>query len=570
MSEQELEFQESTSVTFEWTLKGLKHLFESTKGEHKSKVTKSPLFGGGRWQILFYANSGLPKDGGSEGNYVSLYLACEPTFEEKESALSNYGRWVREGVYKFSFELRKQRVYSLSKTITYNSKEAHNHTFSHKNANWGWAQFTRRDAIFYQAQNVRSQDALVIVCTITSSPYVPPRVPSQPHRCVPKGLIDTVGALLDDPLYSDVEFIIPRGSSSLRDSKHIWASRRILQRAEYFDAMFGSSFAEGSLTGRGPILTTTASQTLSTLDKGFTNYFDDSDQEDEDAPEGIQSLIDEDDPEVINSMVSFASSTTSNEIDVTPVEGSRPDTVAQNLTQQVNSSSEGPIDDIPPDTTSTSSSKLRVIVRDTAYSTYRAVLFYLYTDSIVFAPLSSSFTSSDETSPIVTSANTSVTALDVQGSSGTAKKSTKGGMPPAVSRKEWIQEWCSTNPGRPVPCSAKAVYRLADRIGLMELKERAAQHIYNSLSVNNIPYEVFSAFSATYDEIRKVLVDYFLSHWDEVRISKTMKTVWQQIRNGRHPGFEEVWPVIAQSLEFKPSNPSNTTSSEEFPRLSNG
>jgi hypothetical protein len=28
-------------------------------------------------QILFYANSGLPKDGGTDGNYVSLYLACE-------------------------------------------------------------------------------------------------------------------------------------------------------------------------------------------------------------------------------------------------------------------------------------------------------------------------------------------------------------------------------------------------------------------------------------------------------------------------------------------------------------
>ena len=88
------DFQETTCFTFEWTLRGLKNLFESTKGENKSKVTKSPLFGGGRWQvrhhlilpelprrpyvqILFYANSGLPKDANSEGNYVSLYLACE-------------------------------------------------------------------------------------------------------------------------------------------------------------------------------------------------------------------------------------------------------------------------------------------------------------------------------------------------------------------------------------------------------------------------------------------------------------------------------------------------------------
>jgi hypothetical protein len=47
----ELEFSESSSITFEWTLKGLKSLFDSTKGDKKSKVTKSIRFGGNRWQV---------------------------------------------------------------------------------------------------------------------------------------------------------------------------------------------------------------------------------------------------------------------------------------------------------------------------------------------------------------------------------------------------------------------------------------------------------------------------------------------------------------------------------------
>ena len=60
-----------------------------------------------------------------------------------------------------------------------------------------------------------------------------------------------------------------------------------------------------------------------------------------------------------------------------------------------------------------------------------------------------------------------------------------------------------------------------------------------------------------------------------------MKNVWLQIRNGRHPGFEEgwlftflkekfdavtnherntlVWPLIVQSLEFKPSTPTSAS-----------
>jgi hypothetical protein len=65
-----VEFQESNSIVFEWTLRGLKNLFESrwvlqplcspvatasstrsSKGEAKSKVTKSAKFGGGRWQV---------------------------------------------------------------------------------------------------------------------------------------------------------------------------------------------------------------------------------------------------------------------------------------------------------------------------------------------------------------------------------------------------------------------------------------------------------------------------------------------------------------------------------------
>lgn len=47
-----LEYQESTSITFEWTLRDLKSLFETTKGETKSKVTKSVRFSGGRWQVI--------------------------------------------------------------------------------------------------------------------------------------------------------------------------------------------------------------------------------------------------------------------------------------------------------------------------------------------------------------------------------------------------------------------------------------------------------------------------------------------------------------------------------------
>jgi len=70
--------------------------------------------------------------------------------------------------------------------------------------------------------------------------------------------------------------------------------------------------------------------------------------------------------------------------------------------------------------------------------------------------------------------------------------------------------------------------------------------------VENVPYEVFSTFSAAFEEVRKVQVKYFLDNWSAIRTSDAMKNVWQQIRLGGHPGFEEVWSLIAQNLEYKP------------------
>ena len=87
---------------------------------------------------------------------------------------------------------------------------------------------------------VKAQDALVIICTITSSPAKPPSL--QPRQPVPKSLLDTVGSLLDDPLYSDVCFTIPGRDQSVQNGRTIWASKRLLQRAEYFRTSSVSSF----------------------------------------------------------------------------------------------------------------------------------------------------------------------------------------------------------------------------------------------------------------------------------------------------------------------------------------
>lgn len=619
-------------------------LFRS--GESKSRVTRSVRFGGGKWQILFYPNSG-------EGNFVSLYLNCEPTQEEKDSAMN--GKWVRDGLFKFSFELR-----NTTKSTLFNMKEACDHTFSYRTQNWGWAQFSKRDHVYYSSSAVRQADSFVVICTITSSPTAPVTPSRIKKRLVPTAMLDVVGSLLDDPTYSDIEFVFPdktrtttEGSTGRfprrkRPSRRIWACKRLLTRADYFNSMFNSGFSETSasmISSNMGVHSPVASDAETT--SGFDHLHEDSDL-DEEAAEAAASLdiADEDDDggeedmfeseefrtpldehshlhksPVLHRKPSIGAGggsalmVTTNEAEPTDAmmeDQDRDQEVAsdrdaredasptRSMTLGESSSRLGLRDvmrDESPGTVIVRSMrsersppvpgppKVRVVVNDVAYTTYRAVLYYLYTDTIVFAPLASSFLhktkrhlrsqsqrvtadlpvdnqrdGEESMSSVRPTLSRRTTAMHSQSHANASEGMNSGsgaGQAQAAAtghpttRAQWIKNWAVDYPGRPVPCSAKAVYRLADKLDLAELKERARDHIVKSLTITNVPHEVFSLFSATFEEIRKVQMDFFLANWGEIRGSESMAGVWTQIRTGRHPGFEEVWPLIAQNLEYR-------------------
>ncbi|KAH6912805.1 hypothetical protein BKA70DRAFT_1397844 [Coprinopsis sp. MPI-PUGE-AT-0042] len=538
----ESEAQEYTSVTFEWKLKGLKALFETTKGDSKSKVVRSGKFDNGRWQILFYANAGLPRDHNCPDGCVSLYLSCDPTPQEKESGMADSGRWKREGKYRFSFELK-----TIDKNVSYGSKEATDHQFTFRTANWGWAQFARRDTIYYNCPPIRAQDALLIVCTVVSEPrpLVPP--PTHPYLPAPKPLLDMMGSLLDDPTYSDIEFVFPRGRG-LPDAKRLYASKKILSRTEYFQIMFASDFAEGNLADAP---TPGVARTLSggSNHSAYVDEFEDSDEENEEDDGGLPSMTGIQEQEEYH--------------DAHGDSDAMEDQHAREGSPESHSEAKGKdelgIPSIQAPSKVPGPAKTVIEVKDVAYRTYKSILYWLYTDHIVFAPLSSSFNKPQHYfSGDVTQSLPTTPAATADGTSNQPGAGLRGSDLPAT-REAWIAEWTREFPGRPEPCSAKAVYRVADKIDIPELKERASQHIMKSLTVDNIAYEVFSPFSAIFEDIRKVEITFFLNHWHQIRSSESMVEVWRQIRSGRHPGFEEVWPLIVQSLEFKPSAPATTT-----------
>ncbi|GAA5978933.1 hypothetical protein JCM5350_004182 [Sporobolomyces pararoseus] len=239
---------ETRSVQLEWKVNNLKQLFDSTKGETKSKCVKSPLFDNSRWQIFLYPNSGHEQ-------YVSLYLSAEPTPFEKERGASEsalfdppkLGKdgkekekekdklpWRREGKYKFTFEAR-----DLNRRLTFKQMEAENHSFSSKERNWGYQSFWRRSEAYYNNPATRSSDAFLIICTITSSPTLPV-TPSVPLLSVPKDLVNSFASLFDDPEYCDVVFRIrPEDEEGKRKGreKRLYAAKKILSgRSEYFES----------------------------------------------------------------------------------------------------------------------------------------------------------------------------------------------------------------------------------------------------------------------------------------------------------------------------------------------
>lgn len=61
-----------------------------------------------------------------------------------------------------------------------------------------WAQFAKRDTVFYGQPHVKAQDAFLISVTITANAERPrPRAPVV--HAVPPVLISAYGSLLDDP-----------------------------------------------------------------------------------------------------------------------------------------------------------------------------------------------------------------------------------------------------------------------------------------------------------------------------------------------------------------------------------
>ncbi|KAI0743834.1 hypothetical protein C8Q80DRAFT_1183379 [Daedaleopsis nitida] len=102
-----------------------------------------------------------------------------------------------------------------------------------------------------------------------------------------------------------------------------------------------------------------------------------------------------------------------------------------------------------------------VVIKDSAFRTFKALVYYIYTGDINFSTLRS---------------------LKV-------KKSTT-----------------------PLSCSPKSMYRLADKYGMADLKKLALDNLKSQLTTDIILVELFSQFTSRYPDVIEIETDYVRAH----------------------------------------------------------
>ncbi|PBK94240.1 hypothetical protein ARMGADRAFT_1078946 [Armillaria gallica] len=150
-------------------------------------------------------------------------------------------------------------------------------------------------------------------------------------------------------------------------------------------------------------------------------------------------------------------------------------------------------------------------VKDTAYTTWKALLAYLYTQEISFASLKSNGT-------------------------------------PRIADKD--------------ACSPKSMYRLAVKADLGSLKEMAFESIRSQLTPSNIVAEVFSKFTHRYPEVLDMEVRYLLEQFTDPLVYPEWERKMEEVGRGTCPQGATVvnrvmrWTLLDQAPLNKSSESS--------------
>ncbi|GAA5943389.1 hypothetical protein JCM10213_007977 [Rhodosporidiobolus nylandii] len=168
---------------------------------------------------------------------------------------------------------------------------------------------------------------------------------------------------------------------------------------------------------------------------------------------------------------------------------------------------------------------LQVPVSDCSYSTLDSLLFFLRTGKVCFLPSTGNY----------------LIAFQDEGSS----------HPYSISgRNAWLNK-AVEGLGGPGFCNPHALYRLADRYLLGELKKLAKERIVRGLTVQNVGYEAFSCLSRDFEDVQKDAVEFVLKNWKEVKATRAWSQAMELLSEGHLPGGLDILRRVHEGLETK-------------------
>ncbi|BGP13082.1 hypothetical protein JCM10213v2_001001 [Rhodosporidiobolus nylandii] len=178
----------------------------------------------------------------------------------------------------------------------------------------------------------------------------------------------------------------------------------------------------------------------------------------------------------------------------------------------------------------TEDGKQTVKIVDFGFTTFRAFLYYVYTEQISFAPPASTF----------------VVEL-VKRTSGTGGDETdKADV--LTSRRAYLLSLATEAAGPIEPTSAHAIYRLADRLEMEHLKKLAKEAIVKGFTVENVLYELISSFSHRFEDVQQAALDFALQHWSVVKNHAAFERVVLGSCLNRIEGAGEIWMKLLKKL----------------------
>ncbi|KAH8924412.1 hypothetical protein BT69DRAFT_1280658 [Atractiella rhizophila] len=478
-----------TEIEYVWTIPDVSKLLENP-----TKI-KSPPFGGGRWLVRLNTNA---------SQEIDVFLNALPTPSEVDPQTK---KWTRS-ISGYSFSLR----YPISRDEL-KTHDGHPKDFTQANSSYGRRSFVRSPAIepWTTHADVRATDSLIMIVKIVEGgswmDHPPKRIEDLEGRLQAEQRRNVTLALgvFDNHELADVAFVfnLPAGTTlkgngveeEVKEMKVYSQKRTLAAFSEYFGLMFDSGMREGleptvkggdsdeDLDDNSAASSYSSSEPLAYQGKAMgegSAYFspapgektlrrnssrmdfqsDGSTFEDEDEGE----VEDEDDSDV--------------EVD-------------REYLKSYN----------PPPTGGGGNRIKQIPITHTRYSTYRSLIFYLLTGSILYAPLRS---------------HARALAMET-GSTPRKRTFTHGlnGNGVLVPRQR----------GWPLPVSPKSVFRIADMYGVVKLRDEARDTILRRLSPSNVAFEVFSTFSSRHEEVRHLQINYLVENWIEVEKSAAWRSV---------------------------------------------